>query len=273
MSLTFPGSPLATHLPDEVNFTVDAPAHRLFLYPFPRRLRATFGGETILDTDRGQLLYESNLLPQLYVPWDDVRRDLLSPTDHHTTCPFKGEAAYSSLTVGGRTLENVVWSYPAPTERASWLAPYAAFYWDPLDAWYDEEERVHGHLRDPFHRTDVRQSSRLVRVTAGDHLLAESHRARVLSETGLLNRWYLPAEDCHPELLTPTATHTHCPYKGWASYYGLADNLGAGDVAWTYHEPFGSVAEVKDHLSFYGDHVEVTIDGKAVDTHWPPRNR
>lgn len=273
MSLTFSGAPLAGQLPEQVNFTIDAPAHRLFLYPFPRRVRATFGGEAVFDTDRGQLLYESNLLPQLYVPWEDVRRDLLAATDHHTTCPFKGEASYWSLTAGGRTLENVVWSYPTPLDRAKWLAPYAAFYWEPLDAWYDEEERVYGHLRDPFHRTDVRQSGRLVRVTAGEQLLAESRRAKVLSETGLPNRWYVPLDDCQVELLTPSDTRSHCPYKGWASYYALSDRPDAPDVAWSYDDPFGGVLEIEGHLSFYGDQVQVTVEGKPVDTAWPPRNR
>lgn len=272
MSLTFPGSPLASHLPEEVNFTVDAPAHRLFLYPFPRRVRATFGGETVLDTERGRLLYESNLQPQLYVPWDDIRRDLLTPTDHHTTCPFKGEAAYWSLAVGGRTLDNVVWSYPTPNPRATWLAPYAAFYWDPLDGWYDEEERVHTHLRDPFHRTDLRLSSRFVRITAAGRVLAESHRAKVLSETGLPNRWYVPPDDCRVELLTPTATRTHCPYKGWASYRALADQPEGGDVAWSYDDPYDGMLGIQGYLSFYGDQVTVAVDGREIDTHWPPRH-
>lgn len=273
MSLTFRGSPLASHLPAEVNFTVDAPAHRLFLHPFPRRVRASFGGETVLDSDRGQLLHESNLLPRLYVPWEDVRRDLLTPTDHHTTCSFKGEASYWSLSAGGRTAENAVWSYPTPIPEVRWLAPYAGFYWDPFDAWYDEEEEVHGHLRDPFHRTDVRQSGRHLRVTAGGTLLAESRQAQILSETGLVNRWYLPPGDCRLDLLGPSGTRSHCPYKGWASYQTLETEPLGGDVAWIYREPFNGVREIQGHLSFFGDQVRVEVDGKPVDTSWPPKNR
>lgn len=273
MSLTFRGAPLGSHLPEEVNFTIDAPAHRLFMHPFPRRVRASFGGETVLDTDRGQLLHESNLLPQLYVPWEDVRRDLLTPSDHHTFCSFKGEASYWSLSAGGRTSENAVWSYPAPIPEVEWLAPYAAFYWDRTDAWYDEEEEVSGHLRDPYHRTDVRRTARHVRVTADGTVLAESRQARILSETGLTNRWYLPPEDCRLELLTSTSTRTHCPYKGWASYCGLEDSPLGGDVAWIYPEPFNGVREIQGHLCFYGDQVVVEVDGKPVDTAWPPRNR
>lgn len=273
MSLTFRGAPLASHLPEEVNFTIDAPAHRLFMHPFPRRVRASFGGEMVFDTDHGQLLHESNLLPQLYVPWEDVRRDLLTPTDHHTTCSFKGVASYWSVSAGGRTAENAAWSYPTPIPEVEWLAPYAAFYWDPLDAWYDEEEEVQGHLWDPYHRTDVRQSGRHVRVTAAGEVLGESRQARILSETGLTNRWYLPAGDCRLDLLTPTATSSHCPYKGWASYYALDAHPRGGDVAWVYPEPFNGVREIEGHLSFYGDQVEVEVDGKPVDTAWPPKNR
>lgn len=271
MSLTVPGAPLASHLPREVNYTVDGPGHRLFLYPFPRRVRATFGGETLLDTDRGQLLYESNLQPVLYVPWNDVRRDLLTPTDHHTTCPFKGVASYWSATVGDRTLDNVVWSYPEPNSESAWLEPLAAFYWAPLDAWYDEEERVYGHLRDPFHRVDVRQSARPVRVLAGDRLLAESRQAQLVSETGLPNRWYIPADDCALDQLLPTETRTHCPYKGWADYFTVAGEASVGDVAWTYDDPFDGVAAIGGHLSFYGEAVRVLVDGAEVETAWPPR--
>ena len=123
-------------------------------------LHARFGGEVVLDTERGRLLHETGLLPALYVPEDDVRTDLLERTDHSTHCPFKGDAAYWTIRVGDRVAENAVWGYPEPLPESSWLRGYMAFYWAPMDAWYDEDERVHGHLRDPFHRVDARASSR-----------------------------------------------------------------------------------------------------------------
>lgn len=70
-----------------------------------------------------------------------------------------------------------------------------------MDAWYDEDEEIFGHLRDPYHRVDVRRTSQHVTVAAGDQVQAESTRAKVLSETGLPNRYYIPADDVHTDLL------------------------------------------------------------------------
>jgi uncharacterized protein (DUF427 family) len=92
MSLTLGGGPLGHHPDGNFNFTIEGPKHRIFFEDYPRRMRAVLGGETVIDTVRGKLLYESSLPPVLYVPLDDVRRDLLERTDHTTHCPFKGDA-------------------------------------------------------------------------------------------------------------------------------------------------------------------------------------
>ena len=91
-----------------------------------------------------------------------------------------------------------------------------------MDEWYDEDELVAlGGLPDPYHRVDVRRSSRRVRVLLGEQVLAETSRPLLLSETGLPNRFYIPAEDVRQDLLEPTDTHTVCPYKGTASYWSV----------------------------------------------------
>ncbi|HET9666944.1 MAG TPA: DUF427 domain-containing protein, partial [Desertimonas sp.] len=208
MTLTRAPGPLATAPPAEANYTIDGPAHRLLLTPFPRRVRAELAGVTVFDTIDGGLVHESNLLPVLYVPEADVDSALLEPTDHRTHCPFKGDASYWSVRVRDRVAENAVWSYPDPIASARWLRGRMAFYWNRLDHWFDEDEEVFGHLRDPFTRVDVRPSSRAVTVRVSDVVVAESTRAMVLSETGLPNRWYLPVEDTR--MLVPSETTTHC---------------------------------------------------------------
>ena len=110
MSLTFTGAPLAAEPPATTNYDIDGPKHRLFLHPFPRRVRARFADETVLDSTRGALLHESQILPRLYVPLEDLRADLLERTDHATHCPFKGDASYWSVRVGDRVAENAVWT-------------------------------------------------------------------------------------------------------------------------------------------------------------------
>ncbi len=167
------------------------------MQPFPRRVRAVFGGQTVVDTDRAVLLYETGLPPQVYVPQDDLTAGLIAPTEHHTYCPFKGTASYWTVTAGGKSAENAIWAYPEPNAESAWLQGYAGFYFSAMDEWYDEDEVVaHGGLQDPYHRVDVRRTSRPVRVLLGDQVLAQTTRPLLLSETGLPNRFYIPAAGC-----------------------------------------------------------------------------
>jgi uncharacterized protein (DUF427 family) len=254
MGLTIGGGPLAAGSPAPRNFEVQGPDRALFLSEFPRRVRARFGDRTVLDTRGGRLLHETSLLPVLYVPEADVDRDLLVASDRSTHCPYKGDARYWSVQVGDRTAVNAVWAYPDPKPEAEWLRGHLAFVWSAMDAWYDEEERVHGHLRDPFHRVDVRDASGRVRVSLESDVLAESSQAKVLSETGLPNKYYLPREDVRAEL-TASETTTVCPYKGTASYWSAA---GIEDAAWSYERPLDDAARVAGHLCF--DHDDVVVE-------------
>jgi uncharacterized protein (DUF427 family) len=263
MSLTLRNAPLSSRPRDTVNYRIDGPGHRLLFEPFPRRIRAVFGVETVLDTTNGMLLHESNLLPQLYLPRDDLRDDLLTPSDHHTHCPFKGDASYWSITVNGQTADNAVWSYLDPLPEARWLRDHVALYWNSMDAWFDEDEQVAGHLRDPYHRVDVRSTSRQVRVVAGDEVIAVSRRTMLLSETGLPNRFYLPVDDVRTDLLEPSTTQTVCPYKGTAWYRNL--RLPSGlitDAAWCYPEPLEGVQPIRGYLCFAAtEDIEIWLDG------------
>jgi uncharacterized protein (DUF427 family) len=253
MSLTFPGAPLASEPPLTTNYAIDGPRHRLLLQPFPRRVRARFAGEVVLDSMRGALLHESNILPRLYVPLDDVRADLLERTDHSTHCPFKGDASYWSVRVGDHVAENAVWTYEEPIDEASWLRGLVSVYPERMDAWLDEDEEVTG-LRDPYHRVDARRSSRRIEVRSDGQVLARSERPVVVAETGLPLRFYLPREDVAAEL-RPSETTKACPYKGRASYWSLD---GIEDVAWSYEEPLESMLAARGHVSFDASKVEVT---------------
>jgi len=249
--------------PAPSNYTIDGPKHRLFFEPHPRRIRAVFAGRTVLDTVRGHLLHESNLLPVLYAPIEDLDESLLEPTDHRTHCPFKGDASYWSLRAGDRVAENAVWTYREPLDPAPWLRGYAALYWDRVDAWYEEDDEVRGHLRDPYHRVDARPSSRRVQIVAGDEVLAESERPVLLFETGLPTRAYVPREDVRAELV-PSEKRTICPYKGEASYWSVRRSEGEAldDAVWSYQAadvlPDGPHA-IADLVAFLHDDVEVRI--------------
>jgi len=252
MTLTFPGAPLASEPPDTTNYAIEGPRHRLLLHPFPRRVRARFAGETVLDSTRGAMLHESNILPRFYVPLEDVRADLLERTDHSTHCPFKGDASYWSVRVGDRVAENAVWTYEDPIPAARWLRGLVSVYTERMDAWLDEDEEVVG-LRDPYHRVDARRSSRRVELSAGGEVVARSERPVVVAETGVPLRFYLPREDVLAEL-RPSETTAACPYKGRASYWSLN---GIEDAAWSYEEPLESMLTARGYVCFDAGKVEL----------------
>jgi uncharacterized protein (DUF427 family) len=253
MSLTRGSAPLSSRPAGVFNSRIEGPAHVLYFQPYERRIRAVLDGETVIDTTRGMLLYESNIAPVLYVPEGDVRQDLIERTDHSTHCPYKGDASYWS--VGG--VENAIWGYEDPIESASWLKGYVAAYWDKFDAWFEEDEEVLGHLRDPYHRIDIRRTSARVTVRAGGEVVAESERPLLLFETGLPVRAYLPLEDVRQDLLVEGDKTTVCPYKGVASYWSVN---GIGDAAWSYMEPIPEAGSIEGLVSFLGEGVEVEID-------------
>lgn len=263
MALTLGSGPFGEQSTGEFNFEVAAPrGHALYLEDSPKRVRAVFNGETVADSRRVKLLHETNHLPVYYFPEEDIRGDLLQPTDHTTHCPFKGDASYRSVRVGDRTAENAVWHYPEPGEHFAPLAGYAAFYYDKMDTWYEEDEEVFGHPHDPYHRVDVLESSRHVKITVNGEVVAKTERPKLLFETGLPVRYYIPPEDVRTGLLVPSETHTVCPYKGVASYMSV--NAGGElleDLAWYYPEPLPEAVKVRDHLCFYGEQVETEVDG------------
>jgi uncharacterized protein (DUF427 family) len=259
MTLTLAHGPLSGNPPNAVNYEIIGPRHRLLMHEFPRRVRAVFAGEVIVDTRSGLLLHETGLLPRLYVPDDDLRADLMEPTGHSTYCPFKGRASYWTVRAGHRTAENAVWAYPEPLEPASWLRGYKSVYWEAMDRWLDEDEEVLGHLCDPYHRVDVRRTSRHVRVLADDVLIAETDSPLLLSETGLPNRYYIPRADVRLELLRPSATTTVCPYKGTAEYWSLQS---AADIAWSYPDPLEEAVRIADYISFLHDALTIELDGR-----------
>lgn len=252
------------------------PDYRVEFQPCDKRLRVVFAGETIADTTDVQLLYETRHIPVYYFPRADVAQKFLRRTDHQTFCPFKGEAAYWTVDVGGRRAENAVWTYEEPFDEVAEIKDYVAFYWDRMDAWYEEDEEIFVHARDPRVRIDILDSSRPVRVMLGGQTVAESTRARFLFETGLPTRYYIPAEDVAMALLTPSETRSACPYKGTAQYWSArtGDSVHE-DVVWSYADPVPESARIKDYLCFFNERVDATfVSGQEVakiKTKWSPK--
>ena len=201
MAMTVGSGPFGQTPGGVFNFEIPRNSGVIYFEDFPRRMRALFAGETVVDSRHAKLLHEQGHLPILYFPESEVRMDLLERTDHSTRCPFKGEASYWSVRVGDRVAENAVWSYPDPIEDAPPIAGYFALYWRQMDEWLEEDEPAIVHVRDPYHRVDVLDSSRHVRVTVNGEVVADTNRPRVIYETGLPPRWYFPPEDVRAETL------------------------------------------------------------------------
>jgi uncharacterized protein (DUF427 family) len=134
--------------------------HPVWTEPYPRRVRAFLDGVAVADSTRALLLLEAGHLPVYYFPPEHVRTDLLEPTDRLTHCPHKGQAAYWSVTVGDRVAPNAVWSYQDPLPGRDDIKGYLAFYWNRMEAWFEEDDEVFVHPRDSYHRVDVLSSSR-----------------------------------------------------------------------------------------------------------------
>jgi uncharacterized protein (DUF427 family) len=253
MSLTTGNAPLAAS-PGDSNYTIESPAHRLFMLPITRRIRAELNGETVLDTRNARLLYETGIRARLYVPVADFRAGSLLASAQTSFCPFKGTATYRSVKAGDRVSEDAIWVYDEPNGEAPWLKGYAGVYEERFDRLFDEDDEILGAVPDPFHRVDIRHSSRHVRVTGPDgSVLAESSAPLLVSETSTADRFYFPRSDVRAELLPSERTWT-CPYKGHATYYSVA---GAPDVAWAYETPIAESLPLAGAISFMGDGVTV----------------
>ncbi|KAK0341927.1 hypothetical protein LTR94_024383 [Friedmanniomyces endolithicus] len=112
-----------------------------------------------------------------------------------------------------------------------------------------------GRQPGPDHPITVEPASKRVRIHLGDTVLADSTNALILREANLPAVIYIPRSEVAMRRLTPSATSTHCPYKGDASYFSVAPD-GPKDVAWSYETPFDHMAIIKDHIAFYPERVD-----------------
>ncbi len=194
-----------------------------------------------------------------YFPQADVRMDVLEPTAYGRD---PGEARYWAVKVGDRVADQAAWTLLDPPPDRAALKDHITFDWDKMDAWYEEEEEVFVHARDPHTRVDVLASSRHVRVVIAGHTVADTHRPHLLFETSLPTRYYIPREDVRMDLLEPTELTTRCPYKGIASYWSVKfGDAPATNVAWSYPSPIPECPKIKELLCFFNERVDLYVDG------------
>ena len=256
--------------------------------PIEKRIRATIGDETVVDTTRALLVYEpKRVVPSYAIPDADIAGEVVSASiTGNALCDadldlvagrpvLDPRVPFSVHTADGEVV--VVRSAAAGREAAGFrvadpeLAGHVVLAFEDFDAWYEEDERNLSHPRDPFHRIDFVHGSRHVRIERDGVVLAESSRPVLVFEPPLPVRYYLPPEDVRTDLLTPSDTRSRCAYKGEASYLSLPD---VEDVAWSYPAPLREAGEVKDRIAFFDELVDVVVDGDRRErpvTPWSPR--
>ncbi|HEX6341042.1 DUF427 domain-containing protein [Umezawaea sp.] len=227
--------------------------------PVPRRVRGVLADEVVVDSTRALYVWEHPYYPRFYFPRADVRADLL--LDEHTTrATSRGVAHVHGVRVGGVHRRSSALRYP-DFHDSVW------FDWTAVDRWFEEDEQVFVHARSPYVRVDALRSSRSVRIELDGVVVAESSSPVLLFETGLPTRYYLSRTDVDFSALTRTDTVTSCPYKGTTSdYWSITTPRGAHpDLAWSYAFPTADVLPVAGLVAFYGEKVDVVLDGVRLD--------
>jgi uncharacterized protein (DUF427 family) len=250
--------PFGEHPTGRFNTPIGSGDGILYFEDNPRRIRAIFAREVVADSTRVKLLHESGRLPVYYFPPEDVRLGFLEPSQRTDTSRIKGTARFWTVRVGDRVAQDAASSWSEPL-----LEGHITLAWDAMDEWFAEDDQLFGHPRDPYSRIDVHKSTRHVRILRDGVVLADTRRSKILFETGLPPRYYIPAEDVSTELLVPSPTRTRCAYKGSASHWSVrvGDRL-VDDLVWSYPEPQLDAEPVRDLLCFYQERVELELDGE-----------
>lgn len=221
MSLTTGRGPLSANPAGRFNARV--PGGLVYVEPFSRRVRGIVGGKTVVDSERVLLVHRAGEAPGYAFPESDVHVESTAPEPE------------------------------APG--------YVRVRWDSVEEWYEEDERVHGHPRNPYHRVDCVRTSRRLRAEVAGTALVDSAETVGVYETALSPRLYVTKQDARMDLLEPSTTTIYCPYKGTASYWNVVvRTMRVEDVAWSYEDPLPECVAIGGLLCFDETRATVTCE-------------
>jgi uncharacterized protein (DUF427 family) len=228
-----------------------------------KRVRAYHAGDLVADTIRPLLVWELPYYPMYYIPADDVRARLID-SGRTERSPGRGAAEVLDVVTEHGTASGAARRYPdSPVEE---LRSVVRLDWSAMDEWLEEDEPVYTHPHNPYTRVDILASSRHVRVELDGVALADSRSPRILFETGLPPRYYLPLPDVRLELLRPSKRKSHCAYKGTAAYWSVQVNGATyDDLVWIYRTPLPECQKIAGLACFYNERVDLIVDGRLQE--------
>lgn len=250
-------------------------------HPEAKRIRASIGGVSVVDSTRVRIVWEPRrVVPSFGIPVDDIDASLVAgePAQADERPVHLGDGppvldpgtGFAFHSVEGQSFDIVAAGGTRPAAAFGPADPdldgYVIVDFDAFDEWREEDEVLVGHARDPFKTIDTRRSSRRVEIEIAGVTIADSTRAVMLFETYLPTRYYLPPDDVRMDLLTHSDTETVCAYKGRARYWSAhVNDTVIPDVAWSYAEPHNYAALVEDMICCFNERVDVRVDGKRMD--------
>jgi uncharacterized protein (DUF427 family) len=224
-----------------------------------KRVRAFLAGELVADTRSPLLVWEVPYYPAYYIPGSDIRAELIA-TGETAHSPSRGDGAVQDVKVSRTVASGAALRYDESPIEA--LRGHVRLQWDAMSNWFEEDEPVFVHPRNPYTRIDILGSSRHVRIEIDGVPVADSTQPRILFETGLPPRYYLPMNDLRLDLLRPSESKSQCPYKGTASYFSVeVDGNVTPDVVWYYPTTVPESQKVAGLACFYDERVDVFLDG------------
>jgi uncharacterized protein (DUF427 family) len=261
MGLAWQQGPLAPGAVGRFLVPDPLPERLLYAEPLRRRMRVRFGDAWIADSEDIVLLHEPGHYPVAYFPLGAITEGALEPAERTTVHRDLGTTSWYTVKAGSQSKQRAAWQHIELPDYAGELTGRVAFAWRAMDAFYEEDDRIVGHAADPYHRIDIRTTSRHLVVRYNDRVVADTTRPLALFESGFAPRWYVPRADVDENALTAVEFQTFCPYKGVCSYYDIGD---ARRAAWSYLNAWPEVGSVAGFISFEPDEVEVDLDGKRL---------
>ncbi|RKL44198.1 hypothetical protein BFJ72_g3931 [Fusarium proliferatum] len=234
-----------------------------------RRLRAVHNHTTIVDTTHGVYVWEHDSFPTIYVPVVDVKNAKLVDKKN-ISVELKERAAIAQLVIPAHDsikeakVDNVVRFFQDVTLGA--LSDMVRIEFRSIDQWFEEDEPIFVHAKDPFKRVDILHSTRPIEVKVNGRTVAKATSSMHLLETGLPTRYYLPLSAVDQSVLSKSPVRSKCPYKGEAEYYNIViDGKTFENLVWYYNHPTLESAAIARLVCFYNEKVDIILDGELQE--------